>query len=328
MPTLNRVELFHVLVDAFRKYSEATLYIDGANPYRFSLNGKYVSAFIGNIHHASRSDDDEYRIQCPGDLPTLFAERRNAGDMVVVLGYHPDWDVFSAWDPARFLARNPRSQRFSIYTRLSRVREATVVGASIYTDSDQQSILLFRSEFAGLYVENSTVIHQASDTGLRNITDNYRKTRLGERPVGLIRVKGQRITVTHSQYARSPQFRAEVLGAYSHKCAMCDIQLDLVEAAHVVPHAHPQGLDVIGNGLALCTLHHKSFDTGLLYVEEDYSIQVNTNRVNYLRKTNRAGGLGHYRRNLHLNLSLPSNIGLRPLKENIVLGNQLRGVGV
>ena len=106
----------------------------------------------------------------------------------------------------------------------------------------------------GLYVENSTVIHQASETGLRNITDNYRKTRLGERPTGLIRVKGQRIIVTHTQYARSPQFRAEVLETYSYRCAMCDIQLDLIEAAHVVPHAHPQGVDVIGNGVALCHL--------------------------------------------------------------------------
>ena len=327
MPTLKRVELFQVLVDAFRKYSESILYLDGANPYRFSLNGKCVSAFIGNIHRAGRSDDDEYRIQCPGDLPTLFAERQGAGDIVVVLGYHPDWDVFSAWDPARFLARNPRSQRFSIYTRLSKVQEATVVGASIYADSDQQSILLFRSEFAGLYVENSTVIHQASDTGLRNITDNYRKTRLGERPKGLIRVKGQRITVTHTQYARSPQFRAEVLETYSYRCAMCDIQLDLIEAAHVVPHAHPQGVDVIGNGLALCALHHKSFDTGLIYVNEDYSIKVNADRVGYLRKMNRAAGLRNYLRNLQPNLTLPSNINLRPLEENIALGNQLRGVG-
>ena len=328
MPTLNRVDLFHVLVDAFRKYSDATLYIEGANPYRFSLNGKYLSAFIGNIHRAGRTDDDEYRIQCPGDLPTFFAERQAAGDIVVVLGYHSDWDVFCAWDPARFLARNPRSQRFSIYTRLSKIQEATDVGASIYADSDQQSILMFRSEFGGLYVENSTVIHQASDSGLRNINDNYRKTRLGERPAGLIRVKGQRITVTHTQYARSPQFRAEVLEAYSHKCAMCDIQLDLLEAAHVVPHAHPQGLDVINNGLALCSLHHKSFDTGLLYVEEDYSIRVNTDRVKYLRKVNRGGGLRHYMRSLQPNLTLPSNIDWSPLEQNIILGNQLRGVGV
>lgn len=326
MPTLNRIDLFHVLADAFRKHSEASLYLDGANPYRFSLNGNNVSAFVGNIHRAGRKDDDEFRIQCPGDLPTVFAERQTLGDIVVVLGYHPDWDVFSAWDPARFLARNPKSQRFSIYTRLSKIQEATNMGGSIYTDSDQQNILMFRSEFVGLYAENSTVIHQASDGVLRNITDNYRKTRQGERPTRLARVKGQRITVTHTQYARSPQFRAEVLEAYSHKCAMCDIQLDLLEAAHVVPHAHPQGVDVVGNGLALCALHHRSFDTGLIYVDQNYWIQVNANRVRYLRKMNRAGGLGNYRRNLQPKLALPSNINLQPLEENIVLGNRLRGV--
>lgn len=93
-------------------------------------------------------------------------------------------------------------------------------------------------------------------------------------------------------------FRQEVLGAYAHRCAMCGIQLDLVDAAHIVPHAHPQGHDVISNGLALCTLHHRSFDTGLLYVRDDYSIHLNLTRVRHLKKVGRVDGLRRYRREL------------------------------
>ena len=326
MPTLNPAELLHVLVDAFRKYTESTLFIEGSNPYRFSLNGKHISVFIGNIHHAGRSDADEFRIQCPGDLPTRFGIQQASGDNIAVLGFHSDMDVFSAWDPTRLLARNSRTQRFSIYTRMSKIREASRVGVSTYIDSNQQNILSFRSQFAGLYVENSKTIHEVSDSQLRTIADKYGETLPGQRPVEIGRVKGQRITVTHTQYARSPQFRATVLEAYSHSCAMCGVQLDLIEAAHVVPHAHPQGLDVITNGIALCSLHHRSFDSGLLFIDPNYEIRFNLAKVNYLRKMNRATGLTNYRRSLHTSLTSPTDENLIPSPQNIMLGNRLRGI--
>ena len=328
MPTLNPTELFHVLIDAFRKYTEATLFVEGSNPYRFSLNGKHVSVFIGNIHPAGRNDEDEYRIQCPGDLPSRFITRQADGDIVLILGFHLGWNVFSAWDPVRLLARNSRTQRFSIYTRLSKIREADELGVSTYVDSNQQNILSFRPEFAGLYVENSMRIHDVDDARFRRIAQRYGEARPGGGPINLGRVKGQKITVTHTQYARSPQFRNAVIEAYSYSCAMCGVQLDLIEAAHVVPHSHPQGLDSITNGIALCTLHHRSFDTSLVYVDPNYGIRVNFDRVSYLRKLNLATGLRYYTRGLQPNLTLPSDANLLPSLQNIVLGNRIRRVSV
>ena len=319
MATLVSSELLHVLVDAFRAYTEATLFVGGSNPYRFSLNGKYVSVFIRNTHPARRSDDDEFRIQCPGDLPSQFGACQTAGDTVVVLGFHPDWKVFTAWDPARFLARNTRSRQFSMYARLSKIREASNVGVSTYRDSNQQNVLSFRPEFAGLYVENSRTIHEISDARFNDIAQKYAGTQTGQRAVGLGSVKGQRITVTRNQYVRSPQFRVSVLEAYFHSCAMCGVQLDLIDAAHVVPHADPSGSDAVTNGIALCSLHHRSFDTGLLYVDPTYKIHVNQDRLSYLRKLDRAGGLTKYRRGFQDNLTLPTDVNLHPSPQNIAL---------
>ena len=327
MATLNRSELFHVLVDAFRKYTESALFIEGSNPYRFSLNEKHVSVFIANTSPAGRDDDDEFRIQCPGDLPRQFRTSQTAGDIVVVLGFHPDWNVFSAWDPAKLLARNPIPRRFSTYTRLSKIREASTGGVSIYVDSNKQNILSFRPEFTGLYVENSSTMHQITEVRFKGIAQKYGATRPGQSPVGLGSVKGKRITVTHKQYVRSPQFRTSVLDAYSYSCAMCSVQLELIEAAHVIPHAHPQGLDVVTNGIALCSLHHRSFDNSLLYVDPTtYRIRVNSSRVSYLRKLNRGGRLRNYKKGLQTNLTVPADVNLRPSDPNIVLGNQLRGI--
>lgn len=67
----------------------------------------------------------------------------------------------------------------------------------------------------------------------------------------------------------NPSFRGEVLRAYERRCAVCeyDIRMDDellgLEAAHIKWRAIG-GPDIVPNGLALCTLHHKAFDRGAL----------------------------------------------------------------
>lgn len=78
---------------------------------------------------------------------------------------------------------------------------------------------------------------------------------------------------------RDPAFRLEVLRAYEYACAMCgfDGQLETVsvgvEAAHVRWWAL-QGPDWLENALALCSLHHRAFDRGVVGLDEDHRIMV------------------------------------------------------
>ena len=326
MNILNKTDLFHALFDAFRQHTDSVYFVGGENPYRFSFKGKFVTIFVGNIHSAQRTNPDEYRIQCPGRLPAILDKRREEGDTVLVLGFFADLSVFGAWDPDRFLIRNSR-RRFSVYTRLSCMREANAAGFSTYTDTNGQNVVLFRPDLLGLYMVNSTALHQAAPRTLRRIAEVYSNIQSEQQPpVRSIVVERQRIQVTRTQYSRSPRFRQEVLRAYSHRCAMCGIQLDLVDAAHIVPHAHPEGTDTVNNGLALCALHHRSFDTGLLYVRENYSIHLNSAKVRHLRKIGRANGLRWYTRQLRRELFLPDNYDLFPAPDNLILGNADRGV--
>jgi putative restriction endonuclease len=48
----------------------------------------------------------------------------------------------------------------------------------------------------------------------------------------------------------------------------------VLEAAHILPDGHPQGLPIVPNGLALCSLHHAAFDAHLLGVRPDYVIEL------------------------------------------------------
>lgn len=78
---------------------------------------------------------------------------------------------------------------------------------------------------------------------------------------------------------RDPQFRLRVLRAYEYRCAVCgyDGRLDTVpvgiEAAHVRWWA-AGGPDDVDNGLALCSLHHKAFDLGVIGLSPELLVEV------------------------------------------------------
>lgn len=88
---------------------------------------------------------------------------------------------------------------------------------------------------------------------------------------------------------RNPKFRKNVLQAYKNGCAICGIQLNLVEAAHIVP-VNDEGTDEITNGIALCLNHHRAFDQGLISLNSEYKIISNTIKVNELYKRNTSSG--------------------------------------
>lgn len=70
-------------------------------------------------------------------------------------------------------------------------------------------------------------------------------------------------------------FRARVLAAYRHRCAVCSLKhRELIDAAHILPDGHPEGRPVVPNGLALCTLHHSAFDHYVLGVTPDLKIEI------------------------------------------------------
>ena len=79
--------------------------------------------------------------------------------------------------------------------------------------------------------------------------------------------------------SRSAAFRRTVVKAYEHTCAICGIRLvtpegrTAVSAAHIVPWSISHNDDP-RNGLALCGLHHWTFDQGLLSVTPEYRVIV------------------------------------------------------
>lgn len=71
------------------------------------------------------------------------------------------------------------------------------------------------------------------------------------------------------------EFRAEVLKAYRHKCAISGLPEDkLLEAAHIIPDAEYSGSQTVCNGIALNYLHHRAYDAFLIGIDADYTVHV------------------------------------------------------
>jgi putative restriction endonuclease len=78
---------------------------------------------------------------------------------------------------------------------------------------------------------------------------------------------------------RDPNWRVAVLEAWDRQCAFCGFDGQTggvpvgVEAAHVRWWAM-DGPDDLDNGLALCMLHHKLFDRGMLGLDDERTVVV------------------------------------------------------
>jgi putative restriction endonuclease len=78
---------------------------------------------------------------------------------------------------------------------------------------------------------------------------------------------------------RDPKFRHDVLRAYGGRCAVCAFDARMgdalvgLEAAHIQWH-QAGGPARVGNGMALCSLHHKLFDRGAFTLTDDRRVMV------------------------------------------------------
>jgi putative restriction endonuclease len=99
----------------------------------------------------------------------------------------------------------------------------------------------------------------------------------------ILNAVGLTLETTVARRKRDPAFRQRVLKAYEYRCAVCgfDVRLGSVsialDAAHIRWH-QAGGPETENNGLALCVLHHKTFDVGAFTVSD--GIMLVSDQVN------------------------------------------------
>lgn len=326
--TLSPAELRACLYDALLLYSSNVEFLDNGNPIRVRVNSATHSVYIRNLTStgAGRSNPHERRMQLSNSPRLLEASARS--DSITILAYSADDRTFTAWDPASVVPRIGVRDNVSLYSDVFTQVEAQQKGIAAFTDTYGSVVLSFRPEYVGLYLDNVLALPTFSVAALRQICNDSDSSNTENGGSRSSVASGGRIKIQHTRYARDPMFRRIICDAYSHTCAICGLQLELVEAAHVVPHCHANATDDVTNGLCLCALHHTAYDKCLIYISDALLVCVNEAKMTLLEKLNRGSGIDTIRAIVDRRIILPTDQSLHPSPDNIILANRVRGIDV
>ncbi|MCX6030025.1 MAG: HNH endonuclease [Chloroflexi bacterium] len=328
MPLLSKSELLDTIVSAIVDSGWNVLYLSGPeHPFQLQVyrqgESYRILVYIWNISHGGGAarPADEYRIQVTGT--NHFQQQ--PGVKTLVLGWWQEIGVFAGFDVRKHsgvLGFSP-----SLQIRKPSLEQAAQTGFAPYDKGNQEIAIAFRPDFFGEYVRSLESLHDfgqsSQDLAALETVSQQPDVNTAELPVTS---QARRTTVTSvSRKLRDAKFRKSVLAAYSYRCAFCGLQLNLTDAAHIVPVTHESSVDRTFNGLALCALHHRAFDQSLVTLWEDYSVRCSEEQVARLTASARHGGLQGFKEGLYQTIALPNIVSDRPHVDCIKLGNEIRG---
>ena len=323
--TLNQKQLLDQVLGAVDAGGWQALVVSAHKPFRLRLfreneKGLPLRVYIWNCTHgggAARAKD-EYRVQLTSVVPSDVS-----GDVTLLLGWHDGYRVFVAFDIRKHDGQS--SQSPSIQIRESTLQNAHTKAFAIYPRGNGEIAVAFRPEFLVEYALSAKSLHKtgraAIDLALLNELDTLDEPQIETK----VTDRERRIILTQiAKKYRASDFQRRVLGAYSHRCAACGVQLNLIDAAHIIPVAATTSTDETKNGIALCKLHHAAFDRNLMSFDERYKIEVSDTELARLTAANLAGGLTTFKRALKTGIVLPSDKRDYPPPQYINEGRKVR----
>lgn len=288
--------------------------IRAASPDRDSFD---LRVYIWNCTHGGGGRAaDEFRIQVTNAVPHIHPK-----EVTVLLGWHDGTQVFAAWDIKAHDGQDSSSPS-------AQVKEGTLEAAhdkAFATQvKDNEIVAAFRPMYLADYALSSASLHKFGkahrDMSLLNKLDTLTDDEIDD----VAETTRRTVIRTIATKYRLAKFRDTVLGAYSHKCAFCQIQLSLLDAAHIIPVASPVSTDEVVNGVALCKLHHFAYDANLVSFDERYRIEISQSRVQALTASKLAGRLPEFQSAMGKTLLLPLNARQHPNPDYIKKSRRMR----
>jgi putative restriction endonuclease len=324
-----RRELNDVVVKAIQSCGWNVLFYNSLDEQPFQIQiydgaGKSfnLSIYLWTLTHGGGSrDPNEYRIQL--HVPRFVTQ---SGYETLVLGWYKADKVFAGFDITKHDGLLGASS--SIQVDLPALQDAAVNGLSAADKNNGEIAIAFRQDYFVTYVENLATLHSFGTAGTSlNALNSALNPQVDITPAILnsLPVTRQTVMRTINQKVRAAGFRDRVLTAYGHMCAFCGVQLELVDAAHIIPVAIQNSTDSTDNGIALCSLHHRAYDAALITFDPKFRVMVSDKRKQYLNNIARDGGLVDFEKFLRTTLIVPPTVTDRPTAANIQQANQLRG---
>lgn len=322
----SKPELLQRVIAAIKASGWAAIVLDATHPFKVSLLQEdqriTILCYIWNLTHGGYPrNPNELRIQVTG-VRTFQIEPHTR---TLLLGWGEDESMFAGFDVTRHLismeGRSP-----SLQVRRETVDEARTKGFFPQLRDNAETVIAFRPDFFVTYVQELSDLHKTAQhtvelAQLVRIANTSVEHKIIDIPAGPRKTVLEQI----NRKVRDARFRTNVLTAYAFRCAVSGIQLNLVDAAHIIPVEHERGTDELKNGICLSALHHRAFDLGLLGIKTDYSVVLNERRLKELRSIGWDGGEAEFKESLRDQILLPSRRAHYPDPEYLLFGQHLRG---
>ena len=328
MTRLPKPQLLAAVERAVLDSGWSCLCLSAEHPGRYSVfRGEQrfaVRVYIWNLTPGGRNRPvDEWRIQATG----VDRFRPEANGKTLILGWEDERGVFAGFDVRKH--REPIGHSPSLQLRELALDDAARNGFAIHNKGNRELAVAFRPDFLTTYIANVEPLHECGE--VENEIDLLRQ--VGERAEEMAETEVREVVAEPRRHAvvaarralREIGFRNRVLVAYGHGCAMCGVQLRLLDAAHILPAVHPDSTDGTDNGVALCALHHRAFDRTLVTFDAKFRTHVHDVMIERLAAENQDGGLAAFRRALRPILALPPDRRDRPGRLFVNKANDLRG---
>ncbi len=325
MGNLSKPQLLNRIVEAVYDSGWNVLYVSRSHPFKINIYNEserhFVKIYIWNLSHGGgyMRPHNEYRIQAK--VEKLEPE---TGWTTLLLGWWEEGNVFAGFDLRKHEAP---AWSASIQIKEEALRRAYLNGFATSDKGNEEIAIAFRKDFFVEYARNLVSLHDFGrfDEDCQILNDVAVHPDINDEQITITNNERKQVVVAVRKKLRDTSFQDRVLTAYNFRCAICGIQLKLVQAAHIIPASHENSTDETKNGIALCALHHLAYDRALITVDDNYSVIMNAQRVEHLRRDHLVEGLDNFRSNLRNIILLPPELAQRPHTEYIKLANKIRG---
>lgn len=307
------------------------------NPRRFRVrfpDGELrpVWIYIWSLTHGGRVTlPDEYRIQMTG-VTSPLSLCKEAGGLTLLLGYESGTQAFAGFDLTAHQTFTEGSP--SVQIQIGTVRESLAAGMAFERKSNDEVAIGVRPDLLLTYASYASSLHamaseHAAIDAVRALSGSDVQADFN-REAQSLRHKGigperQVVIQEIARLSRDSRFRSKIMRAYDARCALTGVQLDLPEAAHILPVASPDSTDSVSNGIALLPSFHRAFDRGLIYLTESLEMRAHAPSLSRLASVGRDGGMPDFTRHLGP-IRLPDDPEEHPSRLMIRKANALRGV--
>jgi putative restriction endonuclease len=330
MPAVEPQELVDALLDAVQDsgFSGSLISSPRKHPRRFAITGANGNQFVLSVYAWTLTFGgrpqlkNEYRIQMTSVTSPLEIFRDGP---TVLLGYEPNLRLFAGFDLSRHRTFTPGSS--SVQIDIGALKEAETDGLSFHRKSNDEVAVGMRPDQLMTYAMNADAFHRfGKEAKIVNLLERARSAEeIPEQDVSNLSAERRRLVETVSRLSRLTTFRRQVLFAYGNRCAVTRVQLKLVDAAHILPVGAAGSSDHVRNGLALSPTYHRAFDTSLIYLDEEYRMQMNAVKLKELAALQLGGGVEAFKAPLG-KIFLPPDKNQWPAPDFIRKANRFRQI--